>query len=403
MEGARTESMEREELTETTRSRLVALLQSADEDPERLTTRLRDLRRLERIAAFSGLLEVLAHVRLPEEQAEELLDELLRHRGQLRERLRRDPGLPVAAIDYLSNVRRLLRNPTVIEQSELEDTRRFAVTDVLTGLRNRRYFDGALEIEVRRSYRYGQRLTLLMLDLDDFKPVNDRHGHPFGDLVLRRTGELIRQAVRDSDVAARFGGEEFTVILPETDRLGAFALAERIRRFVEEDFADRALAGRSVPMTLSGGIATFPDDGEEADALVARADKALYLAKTLGKNRIVLFHSERRREVRYPARMRATAWLADQSPREPTRARAINLSRCGALLSARRECRTADPVEVTLGGESRDWVIPGRVVRVEESRRSRSRIAIAFDRPIPEECLRSHVRRRSRRRMMEQG
>ncbi len=202
--------------------------------------RLREIRSREGVSTCSSLVHLLANLSLREEEAEALLVGLLDHREEMRTRLGRDPGMRVAAIDYLTNVRELLTNPTIVELSQLRRTERSAFIDHLTGLNNRRYFQTAFEVEVRRSRRYVLPLSLVMLDLDSFKSINDLYGHPFGDLVLRAVGQVLRRAVRDSDLACRIGGEEFSVILPETDRLGAYAVAERIRQRVEQAFEERA-------------------------------------------------------------------------------------------------------------------------------------------------------------------
>lgn len=384
------------QLTEQTRRRLIALIAEDRLDGDRLMSRLRQLRSLESVASCSALLHILAHLDLSEDEAEQLLEDLLRHREEVTSELGRDPGLRVAAVDYLSNVRKLLDNPTIVEMAELENTERSAVTDSLTDLYNRRYFESALEIEIRRSCRYALSMSLLMLDLDAFKPVNDLYGHPFGDLVLRRAGEILRRAVRESDVACRFGGEEFTVILPETDRLGAYALAERLRCAVETQFANKPVGGRAVTMTISGGIASYPEDGEDPQTLIARSDKALYLAKTMGRNRIVLFHLERRRSVRFPVRRSTKVWISAVPGAERTHVRAINLSREGALLSSGESgYRLAEAIELTVQGGGGDWVVPGKVVRIEKEAAPRGRhlLALAFDRPLPVECFDRQVAR----------
>jgi len=373
-------------ISRPTRERLVALLGSERLDGETLIRRLRQLRRLDGVATCSAMLHLLTHLELPEDEAEQLLVELDGHRREVGATLGRDPGLRVAAVDYLSNVRGLLRNPTIVELDELETTERSAVTDSLTGLHNRRYFDSALDIETRRSLRYGLGLSLLLLDLDLFKPINDLHGHRFGDLVLSRVGKLLLQAVRDSDVACRFGGEEFAVILPETGRLGAFSLAERVRLEVQRTFAE-PFEGLALELSVSGGVATFPLDGEDAESLVECADRAMYLAKKDGRNRSVLYHSERRRSVRYPVRSAARVWLqAAGTSRIETRP--INLSRSGALLALDAETLTAGSVELTLRLREREWNVSGEVVR-----RGKRSVAVRFSDPLPEECFDDHVQR----------
>jgi diguanylate cyclase (GGDEF)-like protein len=276
------------------------------------------------------------------------------------------------------------------------------VTDPLTGLYNRRFFRSSFEREVRRGQRYGAMLSLIMLDLDGFKRVNDEYGHLFGDLVLRRVAKLVRRAIREPDTASRYGGEEFAVVLPETDRLGAYAVAERIRRRVESAFAERPTGGRSVAMTISGGIASYPEDGTELTDLLLRADESLYRAKALGKNRIALHHAERRASVRYPARDSARVELAPSGGLDPVPAVAVNFSRDGALLTTRARCRPSEPVVVRLTsgaypGASRSWMVHGRVVRVgpypgEDARPDGMLdVGIAFDQPLPEACLRSQT------------
>jgi len=385
--------MQAPELTRQVRHRLLELLGDERLDGPTLLRRLRAMRRLERVPACSAALHLLAHVDLPEDEGELLLEELLQHRRALAASLERDPGLPVAAIDFLCNVRPLLANPTIVEQAELERTERSAFTDSLTRMYNRRYFQLTFDVEVRRSARYGLQLALVMLDLDGFKPVNDRHGHLLGDLVLKRTGGLIRRSVRETDVAVRFGGEEFAIVLPETGRNGALVVAERIRVAVEGHFRTHPVQERSIAVTLSGGIATYPADGVTATTLLARADEALYLAKTRGRNRIVAHHAERRRSVRYPARSNATANIRVRRDPVERRARPLNLSLDGALLATRGEYAPADPIELTLGGPEAGFVVHGRVVRLErDAAASEGRVAVAFDRPLPPELLRAQVR-----------
>lgn len=341
---------------------------------------------------------MLANLDLPESQAERLLQDLLQHRAEMVRALGRDPGVRVAALDFLSNVEQLLRNPKVVEMSEFEQTERSAITDPLTGLFNRRYFRTVMLREVRRSRRYSLTFSLLMLDLDAFKPVNDGFGHMFGDVVLQRVARLVRRAVRDSDVACRFGGDELSIIFPETDRLGAYTVAERIRRQVEVAFASRPVGEREVPMTVSGGIATFPDEGPDAAAMVGRADETLYAAKHAGRNRIVLYPGERRRSVRFPAKPTTQVGILRPQQQELLGASGINFSLDGALLETDAPYRRDDSVRLVLGGKGPltpegPCVVVGQVVRVESdpAPHRRVRIGVAFQRPIPEELLTRQV------------
>jgi diguanylate cyclase (GGDEF)-like protein len=162
---------------------------------------------------------------------------------------------------------------------------RQASTDGLTELANRRQFEEALAGEISRAERFGGTLALILADLDDFKQVNDRYGHQAGDDVLREFSEVLRETVRDIDVAARYGGEEFAVLLPQTDLAGAERLAERLRESMEARELEPA-PGAAFSVTSSFGVASFPEAGTPA-ALFAAADEALYRAKSAGKNCVV--------------------------------------------------------------------------------------------------------------------
>ncbi len=163
----------------------------------------------------------------------------------------------------------------------VEALSRAASTDDLSGLLNRRGFNQRLAEELRRATRSGHGLALVVGDLDRFKQINDRFGHPAGDEALRRVSALLHEAARESDTVARLGGEEFAIVLPYTGRPGAQAMAERIRRTIRDDFTEEGM-----PLTISFGIAVSPENGDTQDLLMRSADAALYAAKALGRDRI---------------------------------------------------------------------------------------------------------------------
>ena len=161
---------------------------------------------------------------------------------------------------------------------------RLSTVDSLTGLFNRTFFFAALEREIARCARSGRGFCLLMMDLDELKSINDRLGHFHGDRVLRGVGEVIAVGVRKIDTAARYGGDEFVVLLPETDPTGAFILAEKIRLGVGA--LPIELPGAGNRPSLSIGVVSFPDDGRSADELIISADGAMYASKRAGKDRV---------------------------------------------------------------------------------------------------------------------
>ena len=195
-------------------------------------------------------------------------------------------ALPCDPDELLARVRALLRVKEMHDrvlgiQRELE---RLVVSDPLTGLYNRRYLIERLGQELNRIDRYGGRLAFAMIDLDAFKPVNDKHGHVFGDRVLRAVASEITRSLRTPDVAARYGGDEFAVILPQTLPEGALRVCERIRKAVEELVVTAGDAKVSVTCTL--GVADYPAEGiSTAEELMHAADEALYGAKRAGRNR----------------------------------------------------------------------------------------------------------------------
>jgi len=169
--------------------------------------------------------------------------------------------------------------------TQTEELRKLAVTDPLTGLLNRRYLSNRLEEELLRSERHGRFLSLLMVDIDGFKGYNDTFGHPIGDKALKATAESILRCVRSVDIAFRYGGDEFVIILPETGKTLAVSIAERLR----SDVAEIELPPGGLTLTISIGIASYPEDGKISDLLLENVDKALYFAKNRGGNRIEVF------------------------------------------------------------------------------------------------------------------
>ncbi|OGW61957.1 MAG: hypothetical protein A2V83_05550 [Nitrospirae bacterium RBG_16_64_22] len=164
-----------------------------------------------------------------------------------------------------------------------------ATTDGLTGLANRRAFEARLEEEVDRSERYQHLFTLMILDIDHFKNVNDTHGHPAGDVVLRELARLLKAAVRTVDFIARHGGEEFVILLPETGGTNGREVAERIRARAAKTPV-KLPDGTEISFTISLGVACYPSCGKAAPDLVDRADQALYIAKQSGRDRVCLYH-----------------------------------------------------------------------------------------------------------------
>ncbi len=168
-------------------------------------------------------------------------------------------------------------------------TKELSYRDPLTGVFNRRYFGEMLEQEIRRAKRYGMPLSLVMADIDHFKPYNDLHGHPQGDRVLKQVAGILTANTRQVDIVARYGGEEFALILPLTAPEPALVVADKLRRSVEEARIPRGDSIFGGSLTVSLGVATFPQDAATGPDLIQSADDALYAAKEEGRNRVVTY------------------------------------------------------------------------------------------------------------------
>jgi len=204
---------------------------------------------------------------------------------------------PFDARDFKLRVAKALKYSRLKKYQELleqknEELRLLSITDQLTQIYNRRYLNEVLRREFARAKRYRSRLSCLIADIDHFKNINDSHGHLQGDAVLRELAALIRNATREVDIPFRYGGEEFLILLPETDRRGTEVVADRLRRAAESMPIFQVGSGEAIEdlnISLSIGIAAYPDPRIRSEAdLVALADEALYLAKRQGRNCVMV-------------------------------------------------------------------------------------------------------------------
>jgi diguanylate cyclase (GGDEF)-like protein len=230
---------------------------------------------------YSTLLFALTHEKYTEEKSKDLWDSIVLHRDHLLKVLERDVGISVAALDYMTNIAKKIPSPKILAEEKTHQIAEIATRDELTGLYLRGIFDVFIERYINESVRYDTQLTLMLIDIDDFKKINDTHGHLKGDEVLAQIGKIIADNIRDSDLAARYGGEELAVILPQTNIGGAYKIAERIRKEVFGYFKD------DLGVTISIGLSCLEKGTDTSEILIAHADKALYKAKSAGKNRVV--------------------------------------------------------------------------------------------------------------------
>lgn len=300
---------------------------------------------------FSSALEDFVHLSFSDDEAARHWSRIIEIDREIKEKLGRETSIYLSIVDYFTHKNNLLTSPLLVELYLFEETKKMVMMDPLTGAFNRRYMDIFLRKEFYRCGRYNKELSVCLIDIDDFKAHNDSRGHLFGDEILKNIVMMFQESMREEDVLCRFGGEEFLLILPETDSAGARTLVERLHKKIS---ASTFFTANHV--SFSGGVASFPKDAQDLDTLIQTADNCLYKAKSGGKNRIVTAESERREAFRYCGKWAVT--IRPENGDEPvSEAWAKNISMDGMNF----ECRTVYPVDsaVLMRFSERQDVPPG--------------------------------------------
>jgi len=242
---------------------------------ELLTDTLENLEGPARGQFLQRFFRSIAQVDLDETQSLNLWEQSLVRKRELSDSIGKRIAFQAALVDVLASAN-LLRLPILMEYEELRKLQINAATDPLTGLYNRRFFDDFFEKELNRAVRYSHRLALVVFDLHRFKEVNDRYGHPQGDLLLQMAASTLRKSLRTSDYAFRIGGDEFALLLPQSDPEQAAALSRRLRSAYTTAIEPLHMG---IPLALDFGLAVYPDDGELREVLIRVADERLYQFK----------------------------------------------------------------------------------------------------------------------------
>jgi diguanylate cyclase (GGDEF)-like protein len=272
---------------------------------ELLAETLENLDRLPRGQFLQRFFKTIAQLDLSENASSDYWEQILERRRQLADTLGKPISLKAAMVDVLASST-YLRVPILMEYEDLKKLQINAATDPLTGLYNRRLFEEHFEKELNRALRYNQHLALIFLDLHQFKEVNDRYGHPQGDLFLQTAAATLRKSLRTSDYAFRIGGDEFALLLVHSDSEQASTLARRIRA----NFGSAVQSMQaSVGLGMDYGIAVFPADGDQKDVLIRLADQRLYEMK----------HLERGGKVQPQAQQQAEKQAPRQAPPAATK------------------------------------------------------------------------------------
>ena len=355
-------------LSSAVADRIIAMLEEGPKTPAGWRETMVWLEKESGADVYAVLLFVLTQLDFPPAQAQRHWLRILRQWEDLNRRVPGKVDLRVAVLQYfLRSSQRKLHNPAIVEIKILRQTQDSAIYDELTRLYNFRYFQDRVASEARRATRYEAPLSLMMIDADDFKSFNDSKGHLAGNMALRRLATVLKKTVREVDVAVRYGGEEFAILLPSTPKLAALKLGEKVRQAVEKAGIGRNGSEAGRLLTVSIGVASLPGDAANTEELVDRADRALYIAKSMGKNCVKPFSDERREYARLEATLPGRYSALEKGSHALT---TINVSEGGVLFHAPEPLPTGAFVRVQLSlppnGEPVEAAV--RVLRVVGAR-----------------------------------
>jgi diguanylate cyclase (GGDEF)-like protein len=359
------------------RKQLLDFFEQFADDDARLIKQLHDLISQQGKEVYTYIFQILTNLDLPPAEAAHHWEQIIAHSKDLSTAMGREVNLRTAVCDYFCSVNKSLHNPKIIEIHLFEKTARSSTFDALTGLLNRSAFDEMLSREISRAKRHDSNLTLLFLDLDDFKRVNDTLGHMAGDEVLRKVAKMIMLEKRAEDFGARYGGEEITILLPQTCKADGWLIGERIRQRLEE--AEIHYEGQNIKATLSGGLASFPIDASDGLSLLKNADKAMYRAKSFGKNNISFYSMNKRRNIRVEYTTSVEIQELGIHAKPAFTATSKSLSIGGILLESNEHLETGAKIQVTIPvSQENPLLLIGNVVRSEKTATGSHDISVAF-------------------------
>jgi diguanylate cyclase (GGDEF)-like protein len=359
------------------RNQLLDTFEQFADDDALLIKKLQALIAQQGKEVYTYIFQILTNLDLPPAEAEQHWNQIISHSKNLSAAMGREVNLRTAVCDYFCSINKSLHNPKIIEIHLFEKTAKSSTFDTLTGLLNRNAFDEMLAREISRAKRHDSNLTLLFLDLDDFKRINDTLGHMAGDEVLRKVAQMILLEKRAEDYGARYGGEEITILLPQTSKADGWLLGERIRQRLEE--AEIHYEGQNIRATLSGGLASFPIDASDGLTLLKNADKAMYRAKSFGKNNISFYSMNKRRNVRVDYTTSVEIQELGIHAKPVFTASTKSLSIGGILLESQDHMEAGTKIQINMPlSQEQNLLLIGNVVRSEKTDSGSHEISVAF-------------------------
>ncbi len=328
--------------------------------------------------AYPAILHVLTNLELGIDDAEKSWGEILTNLEFISAQLGRNVSLRTAIVDYFCSINKSLKNPKLVEIHIFEKTNESYKFDSLTGLSTRAFFNEAISREISRAKRQLSDLSVLFFDLDDFKKVNDTYGHQAGDEVLKEVSKIILHEKRNEDIAARYGGEELVILMPDTGKVKALVLGERIREKVEG--AGIIYEDKPLEVTISGGLASYPIDSKNSQGLLKCADVALYDAKDAGKNNVVFYSQDKRRYIRID--FNNTVVINDLGIQENGILETIgkNISIGGILITSDKQVNLGAKIQMTIQVKNNEEPINvvGTVMRQEAFGHNSFELGVVF-------------------------
>jgi diguanylate cyclase (GGDEF)-like protein len=364
------------------------------EDPVNLERALEAIDRIawsSRPGLHARLMLMLFNLPLEEDEARRQWDAILAHRTALEQALGRPVPLRVAALDLLIAANRRTSKPRWIEVLASHRAGGQVLIDPITGLHTADVFDDQLPREVGRARRYELDLSVVHMEIDDYPGIVERLGATTGTVLLQEVGGIVRACVRSMDYAARAGAAEFRLLLTETDRMGAFQVAERIRQKAEAINLTQRVGGRPFEVTLSAGVASFPRDADDHEDLARRAREAFHTAQARGRNRVSIHYRERREFMRLDVGhedLQVSLVPEGEALQTPVSMR--NISSGGVLFDSPAPIELGRTVHVicTSRTDGEKALIPGHVVRLERfdgDEGIRYEIGVLFDLVVEEQ------------------
>lgn len=364
---------------ELIRESVLKCLDNFSFDDDKLISELNYIIEKDGSEAYQVIFSVLTHLDLTTDKAEDYWKQIIFHRNSISKILNRNINLRTAICDYFCSISKDMKNPIVIEIRVFEEALDSLKYDSLTGLYTRRTFDDMFLRETDRATRYGLELSVLFFDLDDFKKINDTFGHLAGDETLKHVAGIVMDEIRTIDVAVRYGGDEIVVVLPETGKVNALVLGERIRKRVEE--TKHEYEGQIIGATISGGLATFPLDATDTESLIKNSDIAVYRAKEEGKNNIIVFSENKRHYMRVDFITGIQVRVVDsKDDNDVLEATSKDISTGGILFenSYPIDMNTKVRLRIPTGIAEEPLLVAGTVVRVEKFSSNQYDIGISF-------------------------